>query len=616
MSPSGLLRPDLSWAATRLGLVREPDAWLDMSVSAYLTASEYLLPFEQVRGNDFDPAAWVDALLRMHSREAYVEMLAALNRAAPVQDAVRAYQQRFLGRLGAGLRRVVELALTGGTDARPRWFLARQPTLRAMRLVLTASVPREALDARVAEFLGDLDCETAAVLLVHLVADDLRKARPENEPQLGGMGESLAMELVCNQIFNEPRDVGGVISRTWSLWTQHADGMKREKLHKDPVGLLKDATGLALEELLAPAFAYWVKATETRVGGPLRVRAFSLLKLPEEKVECFLALYSTTLDELASALEACEQPWQMLPLQTRPLLRIGEEVVVLDESFLWEAVTTGLYWRVFDHVRQIDESAWKRWSRAYAEMVEALSEDLIKAIAPLLIDGSRAFFTEDDIKAAFPMKKGWTPLNADIGIDFGNSVVLFEIVNKNMTLAARSGELAAFKKDVDQAVVQKTRQLDGTGKLLRRTPQPDASPLKKPAAKVFPIVVCGNHFPVNPVTRTYAEECVRDEGWLQDVSFQPLAVMDLDELEACAILGKGGHLMPDLLSDWLSGPYARGSFNTYLVARHGGQKLTRPDHVGAALGGALNAIKPLLNIQDDGKGEEQWADRCPLAVLP
>ena len=84
-------------------------------------------------------------------------------------------------------------------------------------------------------------------------------------------------------------------------------------------------------------------------------------------------------------LAACALPWQMLPLQTRPLLRIGDDVVVLDEPFLLEAVTTGLYWRVSDHVRKDDPEAWKPWSVAYAEMIEALAEEMVEALAPVLL---------------------------------------------------------------------------------------------------------------------------------------------------------------------------------------------------------------------------------------
>jgi hypothetical protein len=59
--------------------------------------------------------------------------------------------------------------------------------------------------------------------------------------------------------------------------------------------------------------------------------------------------------------------------------------------------------------------------------------------------------------------------------------VTFEIVSKHMSLKARSGDMAAFRTDVDQAVITKAGQLDGTVALFRRTPQPPASPLKAPA---------------------------------------------------------------------------------------------------------------------------------------
>ncbi|MFD8646581.1 hypothetical protein [Streptomyces mirabilis] len=603
-SPSGVLLPDLSWAATRLGLVREPDGWLDTAVIAYVTASEYLGVFEEFRSDQFDPAIWLDALLRKHPREAYVEMLAFLNRAAPFKEAVLAIQQRFLERLGTGLRKLAEGALAGAADGQPRWFIARQPTLRAMRLVLTTPAPQGEPDPRVTNFLSDVDLETASVLLVHLVADTLRRERPEHEAKFGGIGESLAKEVVCNQIFNEPKDVGSAISRTWSLWTRHGANQKREKLDAAPVDLLADATGLGLVDILAPAFAYWVKTTETRLVGPVRVPAFPLLKLPSEKVEKFLALYSATFDDLAAALEACDQPWQMLPLQNTPLLRVGDTVVVLDEPFLWEAVTSGLYWRVLEHLRVTGgDKAWQAWSRAYAEMIELLAEDLIKEIAPLLLDGSSSFFTEDDIKAAFPVKKGVTPPNCDTGIDFGNSVVLLEIVNKPMTLAARSGDLEAFKIDADKAVVEKTKQLNGTAELLLQSPQPAASPLAKPAEKVFPVVVCGNGFPLNPVTRNHIEERLKAEGWLQQPSVQPLAVVDLDELETCASLAKAGRLLPEMLSSWLSSPYRKGSLTVHVVDAYGGQSLKRPAHVSSDMGDAFEAIQLVLNIQDHPQSE-------------
>ncbi len=603
-TPSGLAIPDLSWTAALFGLVPVRDGWLDNGTGAYLTASEYLASYELAHGHDFNPSAWADVLLRLHPGELYIQVLAALNRAARFRDPVFEYEQRFLRRLGPGLRIVVAPVLAGGVDGKPRWFLARQPTLRAMRMVLAG--PGRGGGARSARR------GVARGYRRRDGGDDAgapgrgRAAPPaaRGEARFGGTSESLAIEIACNQIFNEPHDVGGMVSRTWALWNRHAAGLQREKLDKTPLDLLKDATGLELAELLALGFACWAMTTHDRVNGPVRINPFTLVKLPKETVERFLALFATTLEELASELAACALPWQMLPLQTRPLLRIGDEVVVLDEPFLLEAVTTGLYWRVSNHVRKHDPEAWRPWSVAYAEMVEALAEELIEALAPVLLDGSSAFFTEEDIKTAFATRKE-TPPNIDAGVDFGMAVALFEIVNKHMSLQARSGDMAAFKTDVNQAVITKAGQLDGTAALLQRDPQPSASPLNKPADTLFPIVVCGNHFPVNPITRNYVEGLLRGKGMLQAPGIKPLAVIDLDELESCVSLAKAGVLLPDLLAGWLADvSYRKGSLTLYLWARYGGIRLERPSHVAASLREAMDAILPLLDITQDGDHQD------------
>ncbi len=224
-TPSGLAIPDLSWTAARFGLVPVRDGWLDNGVGAYLTASEYLAPFELAHGYDFDPSAWVDVLLRLHPKKLYVQVLAALNRAARFRDPVFEYQQRFLRRLGPGLRMVVASVLAGGVDGRSRWFLARQPALRAMRMVLAVPTGAEEPDQRIMALLAGSDPETAAMMLVHLAADALHRQQPKDEARFGGTSESLAIEIACNQIFlnspcRSPRSTSAPIPRSCPLRRQ------------------------------------------------------------------------------------------------------------------------------------------------------------------------------------------------------------------------------------------------------------------------------------------------------------------------------------------------------------------------------------------------------------
>jgi hypothetical protein len=609
-TPSGLIVPAAPSSAGVPGLVAARDAWLDDATATYLTARDYIAPWEAAYGRAYDSLAWTDALLRLYPAEVYVDVLAALNRATRFRDPVQEYQRRFLERLPSSLRAAAELAIGGLADGQQRWFLARQPLLRAMRLALTAPPPQGDPDPRIAEFLAPADHLVAAALLAHLAADGLSGQQAASEERFGGTSKSLAIEIVCNQIFNEPHDAGGVIARTWALWTRHAAGLSRAQLPKPPVDLLQDATGLVLEEILAIGFACWAMTIADRVDGLVRINPFTVVNLSHETVERFLALFSARPSELAQALQASAQPWQMLPLQSRPLLRVADDaVVVLDEPFLLEAITTGLYWRVSDHVRQGDPEAWRPWAVAYAEMTEDLAEELIRALAPTRGDGSSAFFTEEDIKAAFTEKRGAIPRNADAGVDFGDSVALFEIVNKNMSLQARSGDIEAFETDVDQAVLIKAKQLDGTAALLQRSPQPADSPLGAPAATVFPIVVCGNHFPNNPVTRNYIEERLGNAGLLQAPGIRRLAVIDLDELESCVSLADAGVLLPKLLSEWLASPYGKGSLTVYLWATYGGSQMERPQVTADDLREVMNAIMPLLNPQDEAS--EPTPDPAP-----
>ena len=173
-------------------------------------------------------------------------------------------------------------------------------------------------------------------------------------------------------------------------------------------------------------------------------------------IEAFLGLFSSTPASLAAALRDCLKPWQMLPVQDRPLLRLGDDVVVLDERYLVERVTRGLYWLVHDYEKATyGDKARNRWTQAYSQMVETRVEDQLRRMAPQLIGGQYAFFTEEDLQAAFPGDR-----NIDAGADFGGEVVLAEVVAGTVKLATREqADVISFREDAERLVLGKARQL-------------------------------------------------------------------------------------------------------------------------------------------------------------
>lgn len=572
---TGLAKPDLSWAAQRLGLtpVPERDAWLRMS-RVYLIAREYLGPVERARGRDFDCGGWTAALLARYSREEYLGVLAALNHATTSDALVQEYQERFLARLVPGVALCVRSALGGGVDGERRWFLARQMVLRAMRLVLAppSDPAGQAVDSAVTALVGQLDVESAAVLLVHTVADSLTRERPEGEPRLGGIPQSLAMEMIANNLFNEADDPGDLLALHRLLWTHYGDRATAARIR--PLDMLEEAIGLAYDDLVALGFAYYSGIANHRPDNPVAMDAFTNIAIDPSAINRFLDRFSLPMDDLAAELGRCSLPWQMLPIQDRPLLRVGDRVVVLDERYLLERITQGLYWLVHDHEKfQYGETARIRWTQAYADMVEQRVEDALRHMAPPLLgaEGS-TFFTEHDLFAAFPKSKA-----VDAGIDFGSSAVLAEVVSATVSVATREdADADAFRRDTERIVVKKARQLSGTALNLLRDPQPAGSPLATPARAVFPVAVRDGHYPVNPITRTYLQECFDAEGLFQHGAIRALSLLDMEELGACEALHQNrGVPLPDLLAGWHASPYSQASFRSFLVHQYGGQSIGR-----------------------------------------
>lgn len=576
--------------------VPEGYEWLGNLLGVYLPAREYLGPFEAARGRAFDRDAWMRVLLARFPAEEYLCQLAVLNHAATSDELTEPFVERFLTRIAPDAAEAVRRAMAGGIDGFRRWFLARQLVLRAMCLVLVPppAAARAARDSALEASLDGIDQETAAVLLVHLAGDALCQERQPGEARFCGTAESLAMEMNANSLFNDRDDNGDLLARYRMLWLDYGTRLKRYTPRLPPADMLREATGIGLDEMITLAFAYWGYLQGRGPGDPVRVRAMAAeaMTIPRADVETFLGLFSCTPASLAQELRECPRPWQMRPLQARPLLRLGDDVVVLDERYLVERVTRGLYWLVHDHEKETyGDKARGAWTQVWSELVETRAEDQLRQMAPALFGGGRAFFTEEALQAAFPGTK-----NCDAGIDFGGDLVLAEVVSGTVKVRTRElADTASFVQDTERIVLCKARQLYVTAGNLLRRPQPGNSPVTVPPSRVFPVVVISGQYPVNPLTIRYINEQLTAEGHRPDGTVQPLTVMDLEELEGChALLQRKGRTLPQLLDAWRASPYRDAAFRNYLAHEIGGQELGRPADVQDALAESFEVIQRLL----------------------
>jgi hypothetical protein len=526
--------------------------------------------------------------------------LAALNHASGQPDLAMHYQNQFLASFRPEVARIIQAAIDGELGGKPRAFLARQCVLRALRTVLAPDDTPPAVPESIAGHVRGMDLTISAVLLVHFIAAELHSTRSSDEPTLGGVPESLAMEMSANGLFYEAEDPGALIARTWLLWQDYDADLVKPTPRLDPVEMLKEAVGIELDNLLALGFAYHAYATMRQPDSPIHMNPFARHQIDHDIVEQFLSRFAVTLDELSDQLKTCPRRWQMMPIQDRPIVRINDDVVILDEKYLISRVTRGLYWLVHDYERDTrGDAARQRWTQTYGKMIELRVESQLRRLALPLLGGGSTYFTEEDLQAAFSKGKS-ADKAVDVGIDYGDATMLAEIVSAQVTVATReNADVDALKKDIERMVLKKVRQLDITAKNLLRDPQPEQSPLPAPARQIYPIVVRGGAFPVNPATRRYVEEYLQQENLLSraDARVQPLALIDLEELELCeALTDAHGTGLPAILAGWQSSQYRAMSLRSYLAREHRAASIGRPADIQAALGRAFTVIAERLGI--------------------
>src|SRR5262249_51983324 len=151
--------------------------------------------------------------------------------------------------------------------------------------------------------------------------------------------------------------------------------------------------------------------------------------VPAAEIGLFLELVAATPEQFSEDFRGRASRFDFLPFQRRPILRMPQGLLLLDEEYMWERITQGHYWDVHDHEKASGETERNRWPQAYGEMMEMMVEDLLERLAPPLLGGEGStFYTEEDFATAYPGKR------CDAAIDFGLDLALFEVVSGQLSV--------------------------------------------------------------------------------------------------------------------------------------------------------------------------------------
>ena len=364
--------------------------------------------------------------------------------------------------------------------------------------------------------------------------------------------DSLALEVVRLSLFYGTNDILTWLDLSHALFFDILPQLSGDVDFVDVDRVARDAYGLTLKRLWALTAIQGMVAVGGRPGTsfPQAVEGWSV---DSEELGRWMAVMARNLGDavpLAKADLARGSGWSFEAFLHRPLMQLGpDRAVALRPAWVANRATLhGMFWMIRDpfvngggdHVQ---------WSRLFGRAVETLGHSLLARA----VDGVN-YITESEIKA-------WGARRQCDAIVPGQSLIAVDFVYRQFTRATTSdGDFNALASDLEVAAVDKLLQIDASVDcgLEAGAIAPD---------EVFPVVVIGGPFPVNPMLH---EDVMRrlEEAELKfiarDNRCMPFALLDLANFYLLVRLHEDlGISAVDLLRDWLTSPMGRVSFRDW-----------------------------------------------------
>lgn len=527
-----------------------------------------------------DLAAAIQGLADGVPREKLIAALAGLNMHQRLHGGPTAILEYFRACVAPEVRVRLDSAMNVAAGGLGRLIVGPQPLLLAMRWLMGRPPISEPLKSDVAP-------EAAAILFSHAIGSTIQEPRHDDTPLSIDEQKRLMLTMMNLGMLGEHQDIYSSIDRTTRLWREYG-AIAQEGLGATAVDLLVEATGLEPEDFLAVGFLLLAHSLAWRPGSPVALARQLYDEMPPEVREVSLRLMSQSLDTSMNELGDPLSEFDLLAIEARPILETTDGLIILDQDLLWKRCTSGLFWFVHDWLREErGERVAQEWRKTHGTMVEALTEDSLRPLAPPDFSGALTFYTEDDFEHAYGQVA-----RCDVGIDFGEELLLVEVVSGQLTVRARvEADLAKLDADFDRLVIDKCRQLDSTSKNLLFDEEPlTGVPKGRRTARIVPALVIGGGLQLNALSYGYIRWRLEELGLLNDPRVGPLAILDLEDVETLEALGEMGRTPTDVLTHWQESDMRNLPLHNFLI-RHGyASDGRRPSRMKQTVDAAYNEI--------------------------
>jgi hypothetical protein len=358
-------------------------------------------------------------------------------------------------------------------------------------------------------------------------------------------------------------DVYASIDRTVRLWREFGSHTVRD-LGVPAADLFERIVGVEVEDALAIGFALLAHATTWEPGKPIQLERSIAPGVPDEIRQRCYAFLVQELEESLATLGPPVSEFDLLAVESRPVLGVEDGVIVLDEQMLWRRCTSGLFWNVHDALKESSEREAEWFRTAFGSMVEELVETSLRRLAPIDLAGGSNYYTEDDLESAY----GPGVPRCDAIVDVGGALLFVEVVSGRLSVQARvHADLAKLETDFDRLVIDKCRQIDGAMTCFLADEEPLTRIAKRGHVPVLvPVLVVGGGFPVNPLSFQYIRERLQQEGFFDDARISGLCLLDLEDVDEIEGLHEHGFDVARLLQEWQASELQDVPLNNYLLS--------------------------------------------------
>jgi hypothetical protein len=291
-------------------------------------------------------------------------------------------------------------------------------------------------------------------------------------------------------------------------------------------------------------------------------------KIPTEIIDRFINFLSIGLDDLKSQISEEDKRslgYDFLVIKERPLLRIWDDSCLpFSFEFLCERLTTGVYWAIFDKLKEFGDE--EKFSRYNGYLFEKYVAQLLKEIHDRDVkDKERKYFADTPFRIGKQEYK--TPDAVLIGNDY---IILIEATAsriKAYSTIAR-GIREAFVEDCEKIVFKKAAELDGFIQLLRGNQVIINGETLDGSKKIYPVIVAIEEFPRIPPLDDYILQEISKRGLLNFLDLAPLSIVSIEDIEDVNL--RNSLLLRIVLDEWQSsGRFPYTSLSVFLHDRFG-----------------------------------------------